>query len=59
MWDDFSKQEIAVILATIIVVCAVSAWGSIYVIQKYLIGERDDPLARAGGLKPGQIIEAK
>jgi hypothetical protein len=34
-------------------------FDSCYVIKKYLIGERDDPIARAGGLKSEQVIQAK
>jgi hypothetical protein len=59
MLDDLSKRELAAIVGALIVVCAQSAWGSIFVIKTYLFGERDDPIARAGGLKAEQIIPAK
>jgi hypothetical protein len=59
MFDGISKREIAAFVGAIIVICALSAWGSIFVIKKYVIGERDDPLARAGGLSPQQTIKAK
>jgi hypothetical protein len=59
MWDNFSKRELAAIFGAIIVVCTLSAWASIFVIKKYVMGERNDPLAHAGGLNPQQIIEAK
>jgi hypothetical protein len=43
----------------LIVVCSLSAWASIFVIKNYVLGERDDPLTRAGGLKPEQVLQAK
>jgi hypothetical protein len=55
MFDEYSRREIAVIACWILLVCAASAWGSIYVIKNYVIGVRDDPIARAGGLKAEQI----
>ena len=59
MLDSFSKRELTAIFGAIIAVCVLSAWGSIFVVKKYVIGERDDPIAHAGGLKPEQVIEAK
>jgi hypothetical protein len=31
-----------------------TAWGTVFVVQKYAIGERNDHLAKAGGLNPAQ-----
>jgi len=59
MFDGFSKREFIAVLGAVIIACALSAWGAVYVIQKYVIGERDDPLARAGGLKPEQMIQPR
>jgi hypothetical protein len=56
---DLSKREILNIIGTLIIVCVLIAWGTIFVIQKYVLGERDDPLARAGGLKPEQALGKK
>jgi len=47
------------VFAALVVVCALSALGSIYIIKNYIIGERDDPIMRAGGLKAEQIIQPK
>jgi hypothetical protein len=58
MFEGFSKRDFVTLIGALIVVC-LSAWGSILVIKKYVIGERDDPLYRAGGLKPKQEIKAK
>jgi hypothetical protein len=54
MLEDFSKRDFAVLFVALVVVCGLSAWGSIYVIKTYLIGERNDPLAprwKAGRIK--------
>lgn len=54
-----SKREVLAVIGMLIIVCGLTAWGTVYVIQKYVLGVRDDPLARAGGLKPSQAIEKK
>jgi hypothetical protein len=43
----------------LIIVCGLTAWAKVYVIDRYVLGERDDPLARAGGLKPEQALGKK
>jgi hypothetical protein len=59
MFEDISKRDLAAIASALIVVCALSAWGSIFVIKKYILGDRADPLARAGGLNLQQSIQVK
>jgi hypothetical protein len=59
MLEFFSKRDIAILVVAFIILCALSAGGSVFVINHYVIGERDDPLARAGGLKPEQAIGIK
>jgi hypothetical protein len=56
---DLSKRELAAIIGTLIIVVAVTAWATVCVIDKYVLGDRDDPLVRAGGLKPEQSIKVK
>jgi hypothetical protein len=56
---DFLKREVVAIVFAVVVICALSALGSIYVIKNHVIGERDDPLARAGGLKSEPVIQPK
>jgi hypothetical protein len=55
MFEGFSKRDFVILFCALIVVCGLSAWGSIFIIKNYVVGERDDPLARAGGLKPEQM----
>ncbi len=59
MFEGFSKREIVGFVVALIVVCVLSGWGGIFVVKKYIIGDRDDPLARAGGLKPLQELQVK
>ena len=56
---DLSKREILTVIGTVIIVCGLTAWGTVYIIREYVIGHRDDPLERAGGLSPSQAIEKK
>jgi hypothetical protein len=44
---DLSKR-VSIIIGAVIIVCGLTAWGTVFVIQKFVLGERDDPLARAG-----------
>jgi len=58
MFDGFSKREILVILGGLLVIAVLGVCGGVY-LAKTLVGDRsNDPLERAGGLKPEQI-EAK
>jgi hypothetical protein len=56
---DLSKREILTVIGVLIIVCGLTAWTTVFVIQKYVLGHRGDPLARAGGLSPSQAIEKK
>ena len=55
MLEGLTKRDLVTLFAGLIFVCGLSAWGSIYVIKNYIIGQRDDPIARAGGLKAEQM----
>jgi hypothetical protein len=59
MFEGFSKRDFITLICALIIVCSLSAWASIFVIKNYVLGERDDPLTRAGGLKPEQVLQAK
>jgi hypothetical protein len=55
MFEGFSKRDPVSLIGGLIIVCGFSAWASIYIIENYVVGDKDDPIARAGGLKPGQM----
>jgi hypothetical protein len=55
----YTKREIIAIACGLLVAAAMTVWVTIYFIKVFFIGERDDPLARAGGLKPVQTIQSK
>jgi len=52
--SDFTWRQIFVFLAGMLAAAVVAIWLTNYTIQRYVVGDRDDPLAKAGGLKPGQ-----
>jgi hypothetical protein len=59
MFDAFSKRQILLILGGLLVIAVLGSCGGVY-LAKYLVGDRpNDPLQRAGGLKPEQDIKAK
>jgi hypothetical protein len=45
------------IVAAFVIICGLTAWGTVFAIREYVLGKRDDPLARAGGLKPEQQVK--
>ena len=59
MFEGFSKRDFVSLIGGLIIVRGFSARASIYVIKNYVIGDRDDPIAHAGGLKAEQIIQRK
>ena len=48
-WRDLLKIAIGIAVAGTLTVLS-----TMYIVNNYVIGERDDPLARAGGLSPAQ-----
>jgi hypothetical protein len=58
MFDEYSRRELAATAGAILVLCAVSAWGSINVIKNYVLGVRDSDCS-GWRLKAEQIIQPK
>jgi hypothetical protein len=56
---DLSKREVLAIIGTLIIVCGLTAWTTVFVIGEFVLEKRDDPLAHASGLKPSQAIKKK
>jgi hypothetical protein len=54
---DLTKREILTIVGALVVICGLTSWGTVFVIKKYVIADRDDPLARAGGLTPARQVK--
>ena len=59
MSDDYTKREITAVVCGLLIITALTIWGTIYFLNVVVTGERDDPLARVGGLKPEQTIQSK
>ncbi len=57
--DKLSKRTVVVIALALIVATALTIEGTYLVVKILVLNNQDDPLAKAGGLKPGQIIRAK
>ncbi len=55
-----SKREFLTILAVLLIGIAGAVEITYYLAQRYLAAQHaDDPLERAGGLKPGQAVDKK
>ena len=59
MSDDYTKREITAVVCGLLIITALTIWGTIYFLNVVVTGELDDPLARVGGLKPEQTIQSK
>jgi hypothetical protein len=51
---ELSKRQIAAFVLGLALAAGGTIWLTNFIIARYVIGERDDPLTRAGGLKPSQ-----
>jgi hypothetical protein len=51
---DLTKRKILIIVGALVIICGVTAWGTVFAIREYVLGNRNDPLARAGVLNPAQ-----
>jgi hypothetical protein len=58
LMGDLSKREVVTIIVGIVVAVTLMIWGTVAVLNHFVLNS-DDPLAKAGGLKPEQIIEHK
>ena len=54
MPDGYARHEIIAIAGGVLVLTVLTIWRTIYFLSVVVIGERDEPLARAGGLKPSR-----
>ena len=54
MPDDYTKREIIAVAGGVLVLTVLTIWGTIYFLSVVVIGERDDPLARAGPFSPSR-----
>jgi hypothetical protein len=53
----FSKREILVFVAGLLLATVLALWGTFYALNNYvLLHDPSDPLVKQGGLKPHQEI---
>jgi hypothetical protein len=58
--ENLSKRELVALGIGAFILVAVTIWGTVAVIDRYvLVRSPDDPLVRAGGLKPEQMPAGK
>jgi hypothetical protein len=56
--ENITKRGLAALVIGGIIIVSVTIWGTVTVIDK-LVRDPGDPLAKAGGLKADQTIQAK
>ena len=54
MFEEYGKRDLAIIVALLLIAGALTAWGTVYLVNTYVIGKSDDPISKAGGLNPDQ-----
>jgi hypothetical protein len=50
----FTKREVALIVAAFLIAGALTVWGTMFAIDKFVFRSSDDPIVKAGGLSPAQ-----
>jgi hypothetical protein len=50
----FSTREVVLFVLVMILATALTVWGTLYVLKTFVLGNRNDPLTKAGGLSPMQ-----
>jgi hypothetical protein len=58
MFNFTNRQAVAFCIAMLIAGC-VTIWGISYGVNHYWVGQREDPLAKTGGLNSQQKIAPK
>jgi hypothetical protein len=57
--DGLTKRDVAMFCVVMIIAAVLAVMATYYIIQSVLPSDPSDPLTKAGGLKPGQTIQAK
>jgi hypothetical protein len=53
---DFSTRQIVLFVIALLVAGALTAWGTTYVLERFVLVDLSDPLTKQGGLSPAQEI---
>ena len=56
MFEEFSKRDVVIGVAALIVAAALTIEGTYSLLHAYVVS-RPDPLYRQGGLKPSQVAK--
>jgi hypothetical protein len=56
--DGYTKREVAVLIGGVIVAVVLVIMATNYAIQRF-VADPNDPLTKAGGLKPEQTLQTK
>jgi hypothetical protein len=58
--DDFSKRDIFVVMAAIVIIVPLTVWLTFAALDHFLIlSDLNDPLTKAGGLKTEPQLQVK
>jgi hypothetical protein len=53
---DFSTRQVVLLVVALLIAGALTAWGTTYVLERFVLGDPSDPLTKQGGLSPDQAI---
>lgn len=54
--ETFTTRQIALCVVALLITGALTAWGTTYVLEKYVLSNLTDPITKHGGLSPAQQI---
>lgn len=57
--DIFTLRQILLFLCALLFAAALVSAGTIYVLERFVLYDPNDPLSRQGGLSPSQQIQKK
>jgi hypothetical protein len=52
-----TTRQIVMFVIVLLIGGALTAWATVFLVQKYVAEDPNDPLARQGGLSPAQSIQ--
>ncbi len=54
--ESFSTRQVALFVVVLLIVGSLTAWGTTYVLQTYVLVNAADPITKQGGLSRSQQI---
>jgi hypothetical protein len=54
--ENFTSRQIMLLVLGLVIAGILTAWGTVFVLERYVLQDPTDPLTKQGGLSPAQSI---